>query len=60
MSKAEAESKPAELAEHAITVYEPSPELVEGLQAVGTKMLESWQAKASDSAKAVLDTYNAK
>ncbi|MCV2893421.1 TRAP transporter substrate-binding protein [Lentibacter sp. XHP0401] len=60
MSKAEAESKTAELAENGITVYEPSPELVEGLQAVGTKMLESWQAKASDSAKAVLDTYNAK
>ncbi len=58
MSMAEAESKTAELATNGIVVYDPSPELVEGLQGIGKQMLESWQTKASDSAKAILDAYN--
>lgn len=58
MSMAEAESKTAELAKNGVVVYEPSPELVEGLQAIGAKMLENWQTKASDSAKSILDAYN--
>lgn len=58
MSMAEAESKTAELATNGIVVYDPSPALVEGLQGIGKQMLESWQTKASDSAKAILDAYN--
>lgn len=58
MSQAEADSKTAALAENGIVVYDPSADLVEGLQAIGATMLENWNANASDSAKAVLDAYN--
>lgn len=58
MSAAEAESMTAALAENGITVYEPSPELVAGLQGIGATMLENWQASASDSALSILDAYN--
>jgi TRAP-type C4-dicarboxylate transport system substrate-binding protein len=57
MSAMEATSMTAALAENGITVYEPSAELVEGLQAIGATMLENWNANASDSAKAILDAY---
>lgn len=57
MSAAEADSKTAELAAKGITVYEPSAALVEGLQGIGAKMLENWNANASDSAKAILSDY---
>jgi len=57
MSAAEAASKTAELAANGITVYEPSPALVEGLQGIGKTMLDNWQAAASDSAKSILLTY---
>ncbi|WP_375687306.1 TRAP transporter substrate-binding protein [Pseudooceanicola sp. LIPI14-2-Ac024] len=57
MSKAETEAKVKELADNGITVYEPSPELVEGLQGIGATMLENWQSKASDDAKGALAAY---
>jgi TRAP-type C4-dicarboxylate transport system substrate-binding protein len=57
MSAAEADGKTAELAENGIVVYEPSAELVEGLQAIGATMLESWNENASESAKAILSAY---
>lgn len=57
MSRAETDAQTAALAENGIIVYEPSAELVSGLQAIGDTMLESWQANASDSAKAILDAY---
>ena len=58
MSAAEAESMTAALAENGITVYPPSAELIEGLQAIGATMLETWDAAASDGARAVLEAYN--
>lgn len=58
MSAAEAESKTAELAENGIIVYEPSTALVEGLQGIGQTMLTNWETNASDSAKAILNSYN--
>jgi len=58
MSKAEAETQTAALAENGIVVYEPSAELVAGLQEIGATMLETWNAEASDSAKAIFDAYN--
>lgn len=58
MSAAEAESMTAALAENGITVYEPSAELLGGLQAIGDTMLGTWDAAASDSARAVLEAYN--
>ncbi|WP_422047720.1 TRAP transporter substrate-binding protein [Shimia sp.] len=60
MSAAEADAKTAELAANGITVYEPSPALVEGLQGIGAKMLENWNANASDAAKAALADYSSK
>ncbi len=58
MSAAEAESMTAALAENGITVYEPSATLIEGLQGIGKTMLGTWDAAASDSARAVLNAYN--
>lgn len=58
MSAAEADSKTAELAENGIVVYEPSAELVSGLQDIGAQMLVNWQASASPSALAILDAYS--
>jgi len=58
MSAAEAESMTAALAENGITVYEPSAALIEGLQGIGETMLGTWDAAASDSARAVLNAYN--
>lgn len=58
MSAAEAESMTAALAENGITVYEPSAALIEGLQAIGETMLGTWDAAASDSARAILNDYN--
>jgi len=57
-SAAEAESMTAALAENGITVYEPSDGLIEGLQGIGETMLGTWDAAASDSARAVLNAYN--
>lgn len=57
MSAAEAETMTAALAENGITVYEPSAELVEGLQGIGATMLENWKASASESALAILEAY---
>jgi TRAP-type C4-dicarboxylate transport system substrate-binding protein len=57
MSAAEAEAKTAELAANGITVYAPSTELVEGLQGIGTKMLDNWKANASDAALSILTAY---
>lgn len=58
MSKAEATQQTAALAENGITVYEPSAELVSGLQAIGATMLENWNMNASDDAKAILSAYS--
>jgi TRAP-type C4-dicarboxylate transport system substrate-binding protein len=58
MSKAEASQQTAALAENGIVVYEPSAELVSGLQAIGATMLDNWNANASDDAKAILSTYS--
>jgi TRAP-type C4-dicarboxylate transport system substrate-binding protein len=57
MSIAEATAKTEELAQNGITVYEPSAELTAGLQELGAKMLEAWNANASEQAKQILATY---
>jgi TRAP-type C4-dicarboxylate transport system substrate-binding protein len=54
MSVAEATSKTSELATNGIVVYDPSEELTTGLREIGAKMLESWNAGASEQAKAIL------
>ncbi|MBJ3762312.1 TRAP transporter substrate-binding protein [Maribius pontilimi] len=57
MSMAEAEAKTKEMADNGIIVYEPSDELISGLQAIGDDMLESWNASASDEAKQILSDF---
>ncbi len=58
MAQSEQERKTDSLAENGITVYEPSPELMSGLQGIGATMLDNWKDGASDSALAVLNNYN--
>jgi len=57
MSRAEASSMTEELAKNGITVYEPSAELKAGLEDIGAKMLETWEAKASEEAKAIVSAF---
>jgi len=57
MSKEETEAKVAELKEGGIAVYEPSEELVSGLQEIGAQMLENFESSASDEAKAIVEDY---
>ncbi len=57
MSAAEADAKTKALAENGIVVYEPSAALVEGLQGIGTQMLDNWKANASDAALSILTAY---
>ena len=59
MSRAEADEKTKILAENGITVVEPSPELLDGLKAVGQKMLDDMLANASPEAKAIVEAYQA-
>lgn len=58
MSAAEAESMTAALSENGIIVYEPSAELISGLQGIGATMLDNWKANASGAALAILDAYS--
>jgi len=57
MSMAEATEKTREMADNGMTIVQPSPELVGGLQEIGAQMLESWKANASPEALAILDAY---
>jgi TRAP-type C4-dicarboxylate transport system substrate-binding protein len=58
MSRAETSEKVKVLAENGITVSQPSPELIEGLKAIGAHMLEGWQNKAGDAGEALMEAYN--
>lgn len=57
MSQAEAAAKTQVMADNGMTIVQPSAELVAGLQAIGAAMLDNWNAKAIDQAKAVLSAY---
>ena len=57
MSQAEAAAKTQVMADNGMTIVQPSAELIAGLQAIGAAMLDNWNAKASDQAKAVLSAY---
>lgn len=58
MSRAETETQTAALAENGITVVQPSEDLMNGLRAIGSTMLEEWKASAGDVGTMMLDTYN--
>ncbi len=57
MSREETETMTAELKNNGMTVVEPSAELLEGLNAIGTTMLDDLSASASPEAKTILDAY---
>ncbi|MDZ7905836.1 MAG: TRAP transporter substrate-binding protein [Cypionkella sp.] len=50
-------ARPANSRPRRIIVYDPSAELTAGLQEIGGKMLESWNARASEQAKAILAAF---
>ena len=54
MSVAEAEAQTQALADNGIAVYDPSPELRSGLEAIGDQMLATWEETASENAKSIL------
>ena len=57
MSREETETMTAELKNNGMTVVEPSAELLEGLNAIGTTMLDGLSGSASAEAKTILDAY---
>lgn len=57
MSKAEEEAQTKVLADNGMTIYEPSQELLTGLGAIGTTMLENLRKNGSESTTAVLDAF---
>lgn len=57
MSMAEAEAQTQALADNGITVYPPSDELRAGLEAIGEQMLATFEASASDNAKAIVAEF---
>ncbi len=57
MAKTETVEKTKELAEHGITVAQPTPELMEALKKVGDTMTQEWIKEAGASGQAVLDAY---
>jgi len=58
MSAAEAKVKTDVMAENGMIISTPSDTLKTGLQDIGAQMLKTWSAKASDSAKAIIEKYN--
>lgn len=58
MSAAEAAEKTQTMADNGMTIVQPSGDLVAGLKDIGAAMLENWNAKASDDAKAILSQYH--
>ncbi len=58
MSRAETDAQTAALSENGIDVQQPTEELMSGLQAIGTDMLEEWTASSGEAGAAILDAYN--
>lgn len=57
MSQNEASEKTEVLRTNGISIIEPSGTLKGDLEGVGAKLLEEWQASASDEAKAIVENY---
>ncbi|MGH1331147.1 MAG: TRAP transporter substrate-binding protein [Paracoccaceae bacterium] len=58
MSRAETNTQTAALAENGIDVQQPSEELMNGLRALGAKMLEDWTASSGEEGATILEAYN--
>ena len=57
MSKKETAEKTKVMADNGVTIVTPSPELMEGLQAVGADMLEEWKKAAGPQGETLLSNY---
>lgn len=57
MSAAEADAKTAVMADNGMIIVEPSDALTAGLQEIGAKMLNNWEASASDAALSILTSF---
>jgi TRAP-type C4-dicarboxylate transport system substrate-binding protein len=57
MSRAETEAKLALLETNGMRVAAPSPELTNGLEAIGRVMAEEWMQQAGSEAAPVLDAF---
>jgi len=57
LTQARSASDTAELAARGMTVMAPAPELLAGLQHVGTVMLDEWLKKAGADGQALIDAY---
>ncbi len=58
MSKKEAAVKTEILRKNGMKIVEPSKALMDGLRAIGAKMLADWKAKAGAAGAAILEAYN--
>ncbi|MGB0959183.1 MAG: TRAP transporter substrate-binding protein [Halocynthiibacter sp.] len=57
MSRAETDTQTAALAANGIDVQKPSEELMNGLRAIGAKMLADWTTASGEKGAAILDAY---
>ena len=57
MSEKEAAEKIAVMADNGMTIVKPSAELMDGLNKIGTQMLEEWTAGADEDTRAILDEF---
>jgi TRAP-type C4-dicarboxylate transport system substrate-binding protein len=57
MSKDEEEAQTQVLAENGMTIVEPAPELLEGLQEIGRQMLSTLEESASDETRQILSSF---
>ena len=57
MSRQETAAKVAILKENGMNVVTPSPELMQGLQEIGSMMLDEWKSAAGADGEAILNAY---
>ncbi|MES9873976.1 MAG: TRAP transporter substrate-binding protein [Candidatus Sedimenticola sp. 6PFRAG7] len=57
MSKDETAKKVAILKENGVIIVQPSAELMDGLRAIGSNMLDDWKADAGEAGSSILNTY---
>lgn len=58
MSMAETATKTKIMKDNGLIIVTPSAELMTGLRAIGTKMLEDWKASSGDEGAAILKAYS--
>jgi hypothetical protein len=57
MSRTEMTNQQNTLAQRGMQVREPTPTLMEGLNRIGTQMVEEWLATAGEDGRRVIEAY---